>query len=287
MGRAPSPNAPADFSRCGPSRREVFDVSEGTLSYAPVFYGLLSAVALAGAGYSIYANDHQAMLLRFATPLGMLVVALVPFFSAGPAELQQNIISVGNLCSEVLIFIIAIGISEILRLDPFKSFATVRVTLTVVGIAITGIATQLRTSVNDPLVMTQVSFVLIGIGVLMLVVMLIIVSFSLRRDTENQEAPEPVQEGADTSEENPPETPVSDDSPSQFDRRCAELAETYGLSAREQEVFALLARGYASSRIQQELFIAAGTVSYHCHNIYSKLGIHSKQELIDFVNRKQ
>ena len=60
-------------------------------------------------------------------------------------------------------------------------------------------------------------------------------------------------------------------------RICAE----YGLSQRECDVFALLARGYTSARIQKELYIAAGTVNYHSRNIYAKLGIHSKQELIE------
>lgn len=58
------------------------------------------------------------------------------------------------------------------------------------------------------------------------------------------------------------------------------IAQEHGLSQREQDVFALLARGYTSARIQKELYIAAGTVNYHSRNIYAKLGVHSKQELI-------
>ena len=48
------------------------------------------------------------------------------------------------------------------------------------------------------------------------------------------------------------------------------------MAQREQDVFALLARGYTSARIQKELYIAAGTVNYHSRNIYAKLGVHSK-----------
>lgn len=50
-------------------------------------------------------------------------------------------------------------------------------------------------------------------------------------------------------------------------------------------MLALLARGYSSARIQSELFIAAGTVNYHTRNIYAKLGVHSKQEVIDLVTK--
>ena len=72
------------------------------------------------------------------------------------------------------------------------------------------------------------------------------------------------------------------DSPDDNLRLVAEhIAKEHGLSQREVDVFMLLARGYTSSRIQKELYIAAGTVNYHTRNIYAKLGVHSKQELIE------
>lgn len=58
------------------------------------------------------------------------------------------------------------------------------------------------------------------------------------------------------------------------------ICDAHGLSAREKDVFTLLAKGYTSPRIQKELYIAAGTVNYHTRNIYAKLGVHTKQELI-------
>ena len=65
--------------------------------------------------------------------------------------------------------------------------------------------------------------------------------------------------------------------------KCRRLAGVYALSNREMDVFLLLARGYTSAGIQSELYIAAGTVNYHTRNIYAKLGVHSKQELISLV----
>ena len=58
------------------------------------------------------------------------------------------------------------------------------------------------------------------------------------------------------------------------------ICDAHGLSAREKDVFTLLAKGYTSPRIQKELYIAAGTVNYHTRNVYAKLGVHTKQELI-------
>lgn len=65
--------------------------------------------------------------------------------------------------------------------------------------------------------------------------------------------------------------------------KCNELAERYGLSSRESDVFVLLARGYGRRYIADELFIAEGTVSTHINRIYSKMGVHTKQEFLNLV----
>ena len=59
-----------------------------------------------------------------------------------------------------------------------------------------------------------------------------------------------------------------------------QIAESYGLSPREAEVFDLLVRGRSRSFIQAELFMAEGTVKTHVSHIYRKLGVANKQEMI-------
>jgi DNA-binding CsgD family transcriptional regulator len=61
---------------------------------------------------------------------------------------------------------------------------------------------------------------------------------------------------------------------------CA-MARDYGLSPREAEVLPLLLAGRTISRIQDALFISAGTVSTHIRHIYHKTGVSRKQELLD------
>lgn len=61
------------------------------------------------------------------------------------------------------------------------------------------------------------------------------------------------------------------------------IAETYGLSARETEVFLLLAQGRSRSYIHDQLSISEGTVKAHTSRIYQKLGVASKQEMISLV----
>jgi DNA-binding CsgD family transcriptional regulator len=67
------------------------------------------------------------------------------------------------------------------------------------------------------------------------------------------------------------------------DDSCARVIERYGLSPRESDVLPLLLQGRTISRIQETLFISAGTVSTHIRHIYQKAGVNNRQELIDLV----
>ena len=60
-------------------------------------------------------------------------------------------------------------------------------------------------------------------------------------------------------------------------------AERFGLSPREADVLRLLVAGESTAQIQEALCIAPGTFNYHIRNIYAKLGVHSRQELLVFI----
>jgi DNA-binding CsgD family transcriptional regulator len=68
-----------------------------------------------------------------------------------------------------------------------------------------------------------------------------------------------------------------------FRVRCEQVAKHYTLSPRQSDVFFLLARGHNVQHIQKELYISTHTVKSHIYSIYSKLGIHTHQELLDLV----
>ncbi len=60
-----------------------------------------------------------------------------------------------------------------------------------------------------------------------------------------------------------------------------DLGNTYALTPREKEILGLVLIGRSSPRIQSELFISESTVHTHMRHIYGKMGVKSKQELID------
>lgn len=70
-----------------------------------------------------------------------------------------------------------------------------------------------------------------------------------------------------------------------FSARIEALAYEYHLSRRETDVFALLARGRSIPYAADALTISENTVRSHVRRIYDKLGVHSKQEVLDLVEK--
>ncbi len=63
----------------------------------------------------------------------------------------------------------------------------------------------------------------------------------------------------------------------------ARIAEEFGLTSREQEVLSYLARGRDVGYIAEVFTVSVNTVRSHVYSIYSKMGVHSRRELIDAV----
>ncbi len=71
--------------------------------------------------------------------------------------------------------------------------------------------------------------------------------------------------------------------PADFDVRCAEVSERFHLTARERQILALLACGYDSAQISEELYISQNTVRSHIHNLCRKTGAANREELAGLV----
>ncbi|MGV8084362.1 MAG: LuxR C-terminal-related transcriptional regulator [Coriobacteriia bacterium] len=79
--------------------------------------------------------------------------------------------------------------------------------------------------------------------------------------------------------------PVSPDPIAPWRLACTEIAKDYGLSLRETEIMTLLAKGRSAARIHEELGITVRTVQTHVRNVYSKLDVHSRQDLLDLIEK--
>ncbi|WP_417295767.1 response regulator transcription factor [Ellagibacter isourolithinifaciens] len=64
-----------------------------------------------------------------------------------------------------------------------------------------------------------------------------------------------------------------------------EIGKQFLLSEREVEVLSLYALGWTQKRVAEELFISPGTAHAHIKRIYAKTGLHSRQEILDYMEK--
>ncbi len=74
------------------------------------------------------------------------------------------------------------------------------------------------------------------------------------------------------------------DEMTQADRKTApDESHIASLTAREQEVIALIAEGLKNKQIAERLFISETTVTHHLSSIFSKLGVSDRLELVIYA----
>ena len=80
------------------------------------------------------------------------------------------------------------------------------------------------------------------------------------------------------------ETEAREKLPRRFDIIVDKIAEEHGLSPREREIMRLLAMGYTKNAISEKLGVSDNTIRTHSRNVYAKLDVHSRQELMDLID---
>ena len=101
--------------------------------YTFVFYGLIAFIPLVVAGAFIAMVNRNYAITSLLVPLCFLIVIFVPFFTSFDFSFAAQFISIGELGSEVVLFIVAIGFADFFSLSPLKSYALTRTAIAVVN----------------------------------------------------------------------------------------------------------------------------------------------------------
>lgn len=108
------------------------------------------------------------------------------------------------------------------------------------------------------------------------------------REIHNQSFDPSLDKSLDQPLENPSlptsAVPLSATPSTTLDARCKYIRQRFGLTERETDMVRLLAHGRSKTSISKELFISENTVKSYTRNVYSKLNIHSKQQLLDILD---
>ena len=65
-----------------------------------------------------------------------------------------------------------------------------------------------------------------------------------------------------------------------------QVASEHSLTPREREVMGMLAEGYTRAYIREALEVSDGTAKAHIAHVYAKLGIHHKDDLLDYIDQR-
>ncbi|MCH4185212.1 MAG: helix-turn-helix transcriptional regulator [Eggerthellaceae bacterium] len=201
---------------------------------------------------------------RWIIPVIILDLALSPWNAVLPNLISSTLISVLDIALQTIIFIYFIsasqrkGISAVLGIGIGKGASQIGVLIgNIVGVSV------VQQAAGDPQILWIALFVIICL-----------VAFStLILPPEGAYQVDHIEK-----EVTAPDKPTEDDT-------VTRLAHMHGLSARETEVFGYLARGRNQPYIRDHLVLSKNTVATHVKHIYQKLDVHSRQELLDLVDR--
>ena len=201
---------------------------------------------------------HRPVIMLF-TP----ILAMLPFI----LQTNRMMSSIWSLAALTLFFTIlwiaSSDVADVFRLDAARFFAFRFSTALVSTVAGIGLGVLLvRYMPLDSILLS----VVIGLDISALVISSIL-------SMEDQQA---VEEMLSTHTA-VPKSMVS------TREACALLGEEGSLSPRELEILELLVQGRDPARIQDILFVSYHTVRNHIKNIYRKLNVHSRQELLDAI----
>lgn len=82
----------------------------------------------------------------------------------------------------------------------------------------------------------------------------------------------------------PPAVPL--DPHASLSEGCTRITELYGLTQRESDVLPLLVEGFNLHGIAEHLGVSDNTVRTHMRNLYKKLGVHSRQEVLELLEEQ-
>lgn len=253
----------------------VFGLGIGSTTQFPGQAGIFTSIAaflLIGAGAAFLflsmgkTPDLQSRSLRLLFPF--LIVALIPMsFLQGVAYTACNFLLLScYVFFEIVSIRTSISIAAERRASYIQLVGTSQAFLylgLLLGHAIGLVATS--TGVMN---YSMLSAVALGL-VVALAILITFAPVAALHDRADDDAPK--HEEAEAHE------------PGRWKQKCHAVAQAAGLSARETEVFMLLAKGRGVEHIQNKLFISGHTVKTHIYNIYKKMGINSREELLDAI----
>lgn len=265
----------------------------------PMLLTLGAAMLLMGFVLVSQRRINLALAYQILIPITIVLFALIPFFWQGYPVVLNAVMSTVYGVFDVIIWYLVVSTAYDFAVSGFVVGGIVRalaILMRLVGIGI-GHLVMLIPNMTDGAVVG----VCIG-AVYLLVILLWFLWHSSKRkplyasDDADLFTMPPASARETTMPANGGESPLpgdeqgasreKDDGASRDEEAiCAAIAEDYGLTRREAEVLPYLAKGRSAKVIAEALFVSESTIRTHTRRILEKTCLHSKQDVIDLVDR--
>ena len=233
--------------------------------------------------------------MLFIAPLCVLGIFALPYIRFTESDAAGLFYAMGNVSLELMLMFEAVLFALLFDFSCARTFMIARLTMAVSDLGGWFLSSAIIQAWGTGAAM-QAAATAILIGSEVVIAALIGTYLLLRRrslttsvlNTRAAGVDSLGSEGADGAGENRCTAQNGVDSAAHDIATAASLtAKQFGLSPREADVLRLLVAGESTAQIQEALCIAPGTFNYHIRNIYAKLGVHSRQELLIFVRNQQ
>lgn len=211
-------------------------------------------------------NSDKNLVIAFAVLMVVYLIALIIMllFNADEGHITNRILVACSHCNEVFLWMVLVPALRRSGHSPIVAFAL----LIIFALAIPwALSFDLYYLSGLDALLAERDILSYGIGLALAIAATGTVGFLLVYALRSTESPE------------------TTSSPGSFGPLSAERAfEPFGLTPRELEVAGYLARGYSAKKIAEEMFLSEASIRAHTMHIYRKMDIHSKQELISYIN---
>jgi DNA-binding CsgD family transcriptional regulator len=214
------------------------------------------------------------LVLRLTLPLTAAGFLLLPILGISESWIGAVVVSIGFTFFDIITWIALAEIAHRGGSSPIRVFGFGRAA-NAGGIALGWAASYALLGIGPGAASTVLAFSLAMVFLLILTTTVILKEEDF--PAEEAEASSPL----DRPDDQP--APGAHPHAGRWRRCCARISREHGLSPREEEVMVLLAKGHTMKHIEETLFVSYATAKSHANHIYKKLGVHSREELINVV----
>lgn len=238
---------------------------------------LAAVIVLIALGAMAFCLERVDMRALFVSAVVCLSAALLlePVIGLLGAGISRTLADTATILFEIFIWVVAVALVRASHNAPLRAasarFATVigHTCGTVLAVAATGLTLMFPEAVQTA------AFALLFVYIILLIV------FSRNVPNPDQAS----ESAASTERAEPPATSTPAHDLTYWTAPCELLADEHALTPRETEVLIQLAQGRDLAFMENKFVLSRNTVKMHVRNVYAKLGVHSKQEVIDLVDQ--